>query len=175
MVSLVIGEIMHTSKHDERSWTDAGAKAKLSEVMERAQSAPQTITRNGRPSVVVVSTEEWQKKTARKGSLAEFLLASPLRGADLNIERQGDDPRELCFAHGPATKAAATFISVFRRRTRQQGERSRSRRSAHERHAVLAKIAELMATGFAYRFNASCFSPGMLQMLSTLATRRSFD
>jgi prevent-host-death family protein len=86
---------MRTLTHDDTSWTVAGAKAKLSEVMERAQSAPQTITRNGKPSVVVVSAEEWQKKTARRGSLAEFLLASPLHGADLDIERQHDEPRDL--------------------------------------------------------------------------------
>lgn len=86
---------MQTSTHGDMNWTVAGAKAKLSEVMERAQSAPQTITRNGKPSVVVVSAEEWQKKTARRGSLAEFLLASPLRGADLDIERQQEEPRDL--------------------------------------------------------------------------------
>lgn len=95
IVIIVVGEIMHTSTHNEMSWTVAGAKAKLSEVMERAQLAPQTITRNGKPSVVVVSADEWQKKTARRGSLAEFLLASPLRGTDLDIERQGDEPRDL--------------------------------------------------------------------------------
>ncbi len=86
---------MQPAAHDNMSWTVAGAKAKLSEVMERAQSAPQTITRNGKPSVVVVSAEEWQRKTARKGSLAEFLLESPLHGADLDLERQGDEPRDL--------------------------------------------------------------------------------
>jgi prevent-host-death family protein len=86
---------MQPSSHDDKSWTVAGAKAKLSEVMERAQLAPQTITRNGKPSVVVVSAEEWQKKAARRGSLAEFLLASPLRGADVDIERQRDEPRDL--------------------------------------------------------------------------------
>lgn len=86
---------MPPAAHDSMSWTVAGAKAKLSEVMERAQSAPQTITRNGKPSVVVVSAEEWQRKTARKGSLAEFLLESPLHGADMDIERQGDEPRDL--------------------------------------------------------------------------------
>ena len=77
------------------SWTVAGAKARLSEVIERAQSAPQTITRNGKPSVVVVSAEEWQRKTVRKGTLAEFLMDSPLRGADLELERQRDEPRDL--------------------------------------------------------------------------------
>ncbi len=57
--------------------------------------SPQTITRNGKPSVVVVSAEEWQRKTARKGTLAEFLLDSPLRGADLDLERKQDEPRDL--------------------------------------------------------------------------------
>ena len=86
---------MQPSIQDDKSWTVAGAKAKLSEVIERAQSTPQTITRNGKPSVVVVSADEWQRKTARKGSLATFLLESPLRGADLKLERQPDEPRDL--------------------------------------------------------------------------------
>ena len=80
---------------DVTKWTVAGAKARLSEVIERAQSAPQTITRNGKPSVVVVSADEWQRKIARKGTLAEFLLESPLRGTDLDLERLRDEPRDL--------------------------------------------------------------------------------
>ena len=86
---------MQPSVQDDKSWTVACAKAKLSEVIERAQSAPQTITRNGKPSVVVVSADEWQRKTARKGSLAAFLMESPLRGADLDLDRQRDEPRDL--------------------------------------------------------------------------------
>jgi len=86
---------MQPVSHDEKNWTVAKAKAKLSEVIERAQSTPQTITRNGKPSVVVVSAEEWQRKVTRKGTLAEFLLASPLRGAELDLDRQGDEPRNL--------------------------------------------------------------------------------
>jgi prevent-host-death family protein len=77
------------------TWTLAGAKARLSEVVDRAQASPQTITRNGKPSAVIVSAEEWARKTMRKGTLAEFLLASPLRGADLELERQGDAPRDV--------------------------------------------------------------------------------
>lgn len=65
--------------------------------LERAQLAPQTVTRNGKPSVVVVSAEEWQRRIGRRGSLAEFLLASPLRGADLDLERRDDEPRDLSF------------------------------------------------------------------------------
>jgi prevent-host-death family protein len=77
------------------SWTVADAKARLSEVIERAQTDPQIITRHGKPSAVVVSAEEWARKTERKGTLAEFLLASPLRGADLDLERLRDQPRDL--------------------------------------------------------------------------------
>ena len=80
--------------HDSGHWTVAGAKARLSEVIERAQTDPQIITRHGKPSVVIVSAEEWARKTLRKGSLAEFLLASPLRGADLDLERQHDTARD---------------------------------------------------------------------------------
>ena len=81
------------------TWTLAVAKARLSEVVDRAQAGPQTITRNGKPRAVIVSAEEWARKTVRKGTLAEFLLASPLRGADLDLdldlERQRDTPRDV--------------------------------------------------------------------------------
>lgn len=86
---------MLSAPKEDPHWTVARAKARLSEVIERAQSAPQTITRNGKPSVVVVSAEEWQRRTVRKGTLAEFLLESPLRGTDLDLERLRDEPRDL--------------------------------------------------------------------------------
>jgi prevent-host-death family protein len=78
-----------------RAWTIASAKARLSELVDHTQAGPQTITRHGKPVAVIVSAEEWSRKTARKGTLAEFLLASPLRGADLDLERQADLPRNL--------------------------------------------------------------------------------
>jgi prevent-host-death family protein len=78
------------------SWTVAEAKAKLSEVIERAQSAgPQAITRNGRKAVVVVSAEEWERKGRRAGNLAEFFAASPLRGSRMKIRREADPLRKL--------------------------------------------------------------------------------
>lgn len=77
------------------TWSIASAKARLSEVVDRAQAGPQTITRNGKPSAVIVSVEEWARKTVRKGTLAEFLLTSPLRGADLDLDRQRDAPRDI--------------------------------------------------------------------------------
>ena len=69
-----------------QQWTVAEAKAKLSEVIARAQSdGPQTITRYGRKTAV--GAEEWERKTSRRGSLAEFLAASPLRGSRLRVKR----------------------------------------------------------------------------------------
>lgn len=76
------------------TWTLANAKARLSEVIDRAQAGPQIITRHGRANAVIVSAEEWARKTARKGTLAEFLLSSPLHGADLELERVRDVPRD---------------------------------------------------------------------------------
>ena len=81
--------------HGSDSWTVADAKARLSEVIERAQTDPQIITRHGKPSAVIVSAEEWARKTVRKGTLSEFLLASPLREADLDLERARDQPRDV--------------------------------------------------------------------------------
>lgn len=69
-------------------WTVAEAKAKFSEVLERAQSdGPQTITRKGRRAAVVVGAEEWERKTRRRGNLAEFFASSPLRGSGLKVKR----------------------------------------------------------------------------------------
>jgi prevent-host-death family protein len=77
------------------TWTVAEAKAKFSEVIERAQSdGPQTITRNGRIAVVIVATEEWERKTKRTGNLAEFFASSPLPRSGLRIKRRKDGPRE---------------------------------------------------------------------------------
>jgi prevent-host-death family protein len=70
------------------TWTVAEAKAKLSKVIEQAQSAgPQTITRNGHKTVVIISAEEWDRKTKRVGTLAEFFANSPLRGSGLKVKR----------------------------------------------------------------------------------------
>jgi prevent-host-death family protein len=77
-------------------WTVAEAKAKFSEVVEKAQSnGPQTITRNGRTAVVVVAAEEWERKTKRVGNLAEFFAASPLRGSGMTTKRIKDRPRKV--------------------------------------------------------------------------------
>jgi prevent-host-death family protein len=85
-----------TIAKNAKAWTIADAKAHLSEVVESAlKKGPQIITRHGRKAVVVVAAEEWERKTHRKGTLADFFAASPLRDSGLEIERPQDGPREL--------------------------------------------------------------------------------
>lgn len=81
---------------DADTWTVAEAKAKFSEVIEKARvSGPQMVTKNGHSAVVVVSAEEWERKTRRKGSLIEFFARSPLRGSNVDLTRLQDEPREV--------------------------------------------------------------------------------
>lgn len=98
IVTIVISWNLFMSNHapiHSEAWTVANAKARLSELIERAQSEPQLITRNGTPSVIMVSVEEWNRKTARKGSLASFLMQSPLAGSALDLDRRDEVPRDL--------------------------------------------------------------------------------
>ncbi len=77
-------------------WTLAEAKARFSELIELARSkGPQAITKHGREAAVVVSAEEWERKTKRTGNLAEFFAASPLRGSGVAIERKKDRARKI--------------------------------------------------------------------------------
>jgi PHD/YefM family antitoxin component YafN of YafNO toxin-antitoxin module len=55
---------------------------------------PQVITRHGRKAVVVAA-EERERKTKRRGTLADFFAASPLRESGLEIERPQDGPRDI--------------------------------------------------------------------------------
>lgn len=69
-------------------WSVASAKARFSELIDKAGAeGPQPITRNGRLAAVVVSAEEWERRTRARGSLAEFFAQSPLKGSGLDLER----------------------------------------------------------------------------------------
>ncbi|MGA9567626.1 MAG: type II toxin-antitoxin system Phd/YefM family antitoxin [Candidatus Korobacteraceae bacterium] len=71
-----------------QTWTVAEAKAKFSELLEKAKSeGPQKITKHGRTTAVIVAADQWEKKSERKNNLAEFFASSPLRGSGIKIER----------------------------------------------------------------------------------------
>jgi prevent-host-death family protein len=78
------------------TWSVANAKARLSQLLDQAiNDGPQAITRRGREVVVVVSVEEWHRKSSRTGSLAGFLAASPLRDSGLDAGRVDDPPSDV--------------------------------------------------------------------------------
>ena len=79
----------------DSTWTVAEAKARFSELIERARTRPQTITRRGQPAAVVVSVEEWERKSKRIGNLAEFFAGSPLRRSQADIGRRRDRPQKI--------------------------------------------------------------------------------
>ncbi|HVT19434.1 MAG TPA: type II toxin-antitoxin system Phd/YefM family antitoxin [Thermoanaerobaculia bacterium] len=89
-----------TMTRNAKVWTLADAKAHLSEVVESAlKQGPQLITRHGRKAVVVISADEWERKSQREGTLADFFAASPLRDSGLAVERPHGGPRDVS---GPA-------------------------------------------------------------------------
>ncbi len=68
------------------------AKNKLSELIAAAgQGEPQVITKNGVETAVLISYEDYRKLTARKESLVDFLLKSPLRGSEIDLTRSKAD------------------------------------------------------------------------------------
>lgn len=76
-------------EQEQGTWAVAEAKARFSELIDRAlMQGPQTITRNGQKAVVVVAAEEWTRKTARAGTLADFFASSPLPESGIAIERK---------------------------------------------------------------------------------------
>lgn len=59
------------------AWQLQEAKQRLSEVVRRAlEEGPQTVTRNGRPAVVVVAIEEYER-LSNKRDFKEFLREGP--------------------------------------------------------------------------------------------------
>ena len=64
-----------------RSWSVQDAKNQFSAVVEAARSAPQTVTKHGKPAVVVVDVVEYERlrqfERTQAPSFADALLAMP--------------------------------------------------------------------------------------------------
>lgn len=93
---IIGGLVMNVETHSD-VWTVAEAKARLSEVIERARREPQEITRHGKSAVVMVDAGLWEriKRREHRGSFADFLRTSPLRGSGLEVERLEGGIREV--------------------------------------------------------------------------------
>jgi len=65
-------------KTKDPSWQLQEAKSRLSQVVDHAlREGPQTITLRGKPTVVVISFDEFQNLTRPSTSLREFFRQSP--------------------------------------------------------------------------------------------------
>ncbi len=81
-----------------QSWQMQQAKARLSEVVKRAEvDGPQDITLHGRSVAVVVSRAAFERMSGQKASVLEFMQASPLAGLDddLLFERDPSTTRDV--------------------------------------------------------------------------------
>jgi antitoxin Phd len=82
-----------------RNWSVQDAKNRFSEVVEAARRTPQMVTKHGKPTVVVVDVNEYERlqrlDRVQAPSLAELLLAMPQDGGEFT--RQKLRPREVEF------------------------------------------------------------------------------
>jgi prevent-host-death family protein len=64
-----------------RSWSIQDAKNQFSAVVEAARRAPQTVTKHGKPAVVVVDAEDYERlrklEKAKAPNFKDHLLAMP--------------------------------------------------------------------------------------------------
>jgi antitoxin Phd len=72
-------------------WSIQDAKNKFSTVVDAARDAPQTVTKHGKPAVVVLNADEYERlrrnERAAAPSFTEHLLAMPRDGG--TFERLG--------------------------------------------------------------------------------------
>ena len=84
----------------ETKWQLQDAKNRFSELVEKAITlGPQTVTKRGIETVVVLSVEEYKKLTRPKSDLIDFFKSSPLHDVEIDLERNKDFPREIGRAH----------------------------------------------------------------------------
>ncbi len=80
-----------------RTWSVQDAKNRFSEVVEAARRRPQTVTKHGKPAVVIVAADEYERlrdlQQLNAPTFAELLLAMPTGGEDFErLEGRMRDP-----------------------------------------------------------------------------------
>jgi prevent-host-death family protein len=80
------------------TWQMQEAKARMSELVKRAQTQPQDITLHGKSVAVVISRETFDRLSQNQDSLVDFMRRSPLYGSDdIVFERDKSLTREAAF------------------------------------------------------------------------------
>jgi len=85
-------------------WSLQDAKNRFSEVVTAARKSPQTVTKHGKPAVVVVDVETYQRLTKTKKlmkngkelNFIEHLLAMP-KGGNFEFGRRKPKRRDIAF------------------------------------------------------------------------------
>jgi antitoxin Phd len=78
------------------AWKLQDAKNRFSEVVEHAlHDGPQTITRRGKETAVLVSVDSFRALSAGSGDLVRFFQGSPLHDTELDLDRPRDYGREV--------------------------------------------------------------------------------
>ena len=82
----------------KRDWSVQDAKNRFSEVVEAARRTPQTVTKHGKPAVVVMDVMEYERlqrlERVKAPSFADVLLTMP--------QDDGDFPRGKVEMRDPA-------------------------------------------------------------------------
>ena len=77
-------------------WTVQDAKNRFSEVVEHAlHEGPQTITRRGKETAVMVSISAFRELSGAKGDLVRFLQRSPLSDSEVDLDRKREYGRGI--------------------------------------------------------------------------------
>jgi prevent-host-death family protein len=77
-------------------WQMQEAKAKLSELIKlTVNKGPQGISVRGKKACVLLSRKEYERLTGQKPDFLTFIASSPIKGTDLNLERDKSPPRNI--------------------------------------------------------------------------------
>jgi antitoxin Phd len=83
----------------QRTWSVQDAKNRFSEVVEAARNEPQLVTKHGKPAVVVVAADLYERlqqfERAKAPSFIDHLLSMPT--SDVELERMDVELREPDF------------------------------------------------------------------------------
>jgi prevent-host-death family protein len=79
-----------------KKWQLQEAKNRFSEVVRKAsEEGPQTVTKHGKDSVVVLSAEDYRKLEQPKTSLVEFFQNSPFSKIEIDLKRDKSPSRQV--------------------------------------------------------------------------------
>ncbi len=77
-------------------WQLQEAKSKFSELVRMAISkGPQHITLRGEEVAILLSKAEYDSLKGKKKNFVDFINSSPLKGVDLNLERDKSPLRKV--------------------------------------------------------------------------------